>query len=80
MVRDVMAVVSFLRISVMALLLASCATATCPHGSTLMTSDSLFFGGPTPPGAVTEEEWAGFVDRVVAPRLPEGFTVIASRG
>ncbi len=41
----------------------------------------LFFGRSVPGrGDVTDAEWAGFVDRVVTPALPNGFTVFDAEG
>jgi len=41
----------------------------------------LFFGLAIPGrGQVTNEEWAGFVDQILAPALPDGFTVLDADG
>ena len=41
----------------------------------------LFFGMSKPNGgAVSEREWQGFVAQEVAPRFPEGFSVIEGAG
>lgn len=41
----------------------------------------LFFGTAKPDGsAVSDAEWAGFLDREVTPRFPDGLTVIPGLG
>ena len=43
--------------------------------------DSLYFGLSIPGGGtVSEEQWAQFVDGVVTPRFPSGFTVLTGKG
>ncbi|MDR3534975.1 MAG: DUF3574 domain-containing protein [Acetobacteraceae bacterium] len=51
-----------------------------PLGPPMLVFD-LFFGRAVPGrGDVTDAEWAGFVDRVVTPALPNGFTVFDAEG
>jgi hypothetical protein len=40
----------------------------------------LVFGMAKPDGEVTAAEWAFFLDEVVTPRFPDGYTVIEGRG
>ncbi|MGE0418879.1 MAG: DUF3574 domain-containing protein [Acetobacteraceae bacterium] len=42
---------------------------------------TLYFGQAVPERAdVTEEEWVVFVEKVISPSLPAGFTVLNARG
>lgn len=40
----------------------------------------LYLGLEMPGGRVTEAAWQGFVDEVVTPRFPDGFTVLRGEG
>ena len=40
----------------------------------------LFLGRDSPNGEVTEAQWQGFLDEVVAPRFKDGFTVLDADG
>lgn len=73
---------------ILALGLAGCtaaphrAGADCPLGfgsPSLMVA--LFFGRSMPGGGqVREQDWSRFVDQVVTPALPDGFTVLNASG
>ena len=44
-------------------------------------TSSLFFGAGLPDGGtVTPEDWARFVDTVIAARFPDGFTLVDGEG
>jgi hypothetical protein len=59
------------------LLLAVAGCATAPSA----VSDRLFFGRSIPGGGeVSEAQWNGFVNEVVVPRFPDGFTVWRGAG
>lgn len=54
----------------------------CPssYGAPLLVFE-LFFGRSMPPlGEVTDHDWDAFVDQVVTPALPRGFTVYNATG
>ena len=62
---------------------AACSTVrpgTCPAGSDSAIQETLYFGTQTPAGPVTPDAWGAFVDHVVTPRLPDGFTVWPASG
>ena len=50
------------------------------RGASRFVRTELFFGTAKPIGAVTEEEFRGFVDAEVTPRFPDGLTVIKGDG
>ncbi len=52
----------------------------CPLGEQSFVIDSLYFGGAYSDGVVTPIEWQTFVDDVVTPRFPQGFTVLTAAG
>lgn len=60
---------------------ATAPAAVCRVGDTPLERDELYFGrnrkGAT---EVSEEEWRGFLGRIVTPRFPAGFTVWEARG
>lgn len=58
---------------VLAIALAACA-------SHAVVTDTLYFGTQTPAGTVSPEQWQAFVDEVVTPRFPDGFTVTRGEG
>jgi hypothetical protein len=63
--------------------LAACAplhALDCNSGERRAVQDSLYFGTAKPTGAVTADEWVGFLDAVVTPRFPEGLTVSDASG
>ena len=69
----------------LALLLGACAgprgEEACGPGLERWTMTELFLGLNRPDGgAVSEAEFRDFVDREVAPRWPEGFTIATSEG
>jgi hypothetical protein len=49
-------------------------------GSPMLVVELFFGRAVTGRGDVTDAEWAAFVDRVVAPALPDGFTVLDGDG
>lgn len=55
--------------------------ALCGTGDSALERDELYFGRNRKGGPeVSEEEWRGFLERVVTPRFPAGFTVWEARG
>ena len=53
----------------------------CDAGSRAMVQERLYFGTQRPAGtAVSDAEWRGFVDAVVAPAFPDGFTTWDAAG
>lgn len=56
------------------------AAAACPAGLERWIRTELYFGLNWPQGVISESQWRDFVNREVAPRLPEGFTVIGAEG
>jgi hypothetical protein len=66
-------------IAIVVLLLTACASA--PLASTATVADRLFCGMAIPGGgAVTQADLDRFVDEVVEPRFPDGFTIWRARG
>lgn len=54
---------------------------SCAIGDTALVRDVLYFGRNRPGGgAVTDEEWQSFLDQVLTPRFPAGWTVVAATG
>ena len=54
---------------------------TCRAGGTAMVRNELYFGlSRKDAAAVSEAEWAAFVDAEVTPRFPDGLTVVDSYG
>jgi len=70
------------------LLLAAsgCATPTtalapaCAPGRHAALDERLYFGTQRPGGVVSDEDWNRFVDEVVVPALPDGFTTWPAQG
>ena len=63
--------------------IAGCMTAegpSCAAGMRPMTNELLYFGTASPAGPVTTEQWSRFLEDVVSPRLPQGFTVWQATG
>ena len=53
----------------------------CAIGDTALVRDLVYFGRNRPDGGtVSDAEWLGFVDSVVTPQFPNGFTVIEGTG
>ncbi|WP_372071816.1 DUF3574 domain-containing protein [Tistrella mobilis] len=54
----------------------------CPAGDTAMVQATLFFGLDRPGGApqITPREFDRFVDEVVSPTFPDGFTIQQAEG
>jgi hypothetical protein len=51
------------------------------HGAKKMVRTELFFGRSMPAGGeVSDAQWQAFVDEVVTPRFPDGFTIIDALG
>lgn len=64
------------------LILSGCAAMpACPPGSTAAVQDQLYFGSGRPHGPdVTPQEWDAFVREEIAPRFPQGFSVLDAQG
>jgi hypothetical protein len=57
------------------------APSVCATGDAALERDELYFGRNRKGGAeISEDEWRGFLGRVVTPRFPAGFTVWDARG
>jgi uncharacterized protein DUF3574 len=55
--------------------------ARCGVGDTALVRDLVYFGRNRPDGAtVSDAEWLGFLDSVVTPSFPSGFTVVEGVG
>ncbi len=53
----------------------------CEVGDAAMARDVLYFGRNRPDGGyVSDGEWQHFLDEVVTPRFPDGFTVFEATG
>lgn len=66
-----------LRLLLLGALLALAGCATAPQ----VVSDRLYFGRGIPGGGdVTEAQWAAFVDEVITPRFPNGYSLWRSEG
>lgn len=63
-------------------LLAACAAApSCPDGMRPARSEQLYFGSGRPHGPdVTQAEWDAFVREEIAPRFPQGFSLLEAQG
>jgi hypothetical protein len=65
---------------VTAFLLVALLVAGCRQ-ETLWTRDELYFGMSRPDGAaVSEPEFTNFVDEIITPRFPDGFTIVPVMG
>jgi hypothetical protein len=65
------------------LALAGCQTAPAPRCAAheqLSMSELIYFGTATPDGAVTDEQWSGFLRDEVTPRFPQGLTTWTASG
>lgn len=64
--------------------LSACATTAgpdCAAGQQASVLDQLYFGTGRPHGPdVTPQEWAGFVSEEIAPRFPQGFSLLEAQG
>jgi hypothetical protein len=63
--------------------LGGCATAAppCPAGAHAAVLDLLYLGTGRPHGPdVTPQEWAAFVHDRIAPRFPQGFSLLEAQG
>ena len=52
----------------------------CNSGEQASIEDTLYFGTNKLGGAVSAEEWAGFLSNFVTPRFPNGLTVSQAAG
>jgi hypothetical protein len=53
----------------------------CEAGDTAMVRDVVYFGRNRPNGGtVSDAEWEAYLDSVVTPRFPAGFTVVEAEG
>jgi len=60
---------------------AAPAPAACAAGDTALVRDVVYFGRNRPDGGtVTDAEWQEFLDAVVTPKFPTGFTVLEGTG
>ena len=70
--------------ALLAAVLSACAAmpgAGCAAGQQAAVTDQLYFGTGRPHGAdVTPQEWAGFVSEEIAPRFPQGFSLLEAQG
>jgi hypothetical protein len=67
------------------LVLAACGRMPSPAPTTLaptnVVADRLFFGRNIPSGGmVSDSAWSAFLEEVVTPRFPDGFSVTRSEG
>ena len=68
---------SFIAVIFLALVVSGSAGAQ----STNMVETTLYFGLNLPEGgAISEDQWSGFLADVVTPRFPDGFTVLDAYG
>ena len=65
-------------------LLAACAAnpaPLCAPDQQAAIQDTLYFGTGRPHGPdVTPQEWTGFVNAEIAPRFPQGFSLLEAQG
>lgn len=60
---------------------ATAAPVACAVGDTALERDVVYFGRNRPDGGtVSDAEWQEFLDAVVTPKFPNGFTVIEGTG
>ena len=53
----------------------------CAAGQQAAVTDQLYFGTGRPHGPdVTPQEWASFVSEEIAPRFPQGFSLLEAQG
>jgi hypothetical protein len=52
----------------------------CLSSETKAVSDNLYFGRSKLNGAVSDEDWLLFLQEVVTPKFPNGFTTLDTRG
>jgi hypothetical protein len=53
----------------------------CAVGDTALVRDAVYFGRNRPDGGtVSDAEWREFLDSVVTPKFPNGFTVLEGTG
>ncbi|MDQ2703496.1 MAG: DUF3574 domain-containing protein [Pseudomonadota bacterium] len=61
-----------------------CATARialqCAPGQDAAIDERLYFGTQRPDGVVSDLEWEAFIDEVIAPAFPAGFTTWPAQG
>lgn len=73
-----------LLLSLLILTLSACTAAPVPHACLAgkpAVQTQLYFGRDKPQGGkVSPMEWQGFVRQEIAPRFPEGFSVVDARG
>jgi len=71
-------------VTLLAATLTACATAPgrdCAAGQQAAVMDQLYFGTGRPHGPdVTPQEWTRFVSEEIAPRFPQGFSLIDTQG
>lgn len=53
----------------------------CEPGDTMLVRDMIYFGRNRPNGGlVSDADWQAFLEAVVTPRFPAGFTVVSAAG
>lgn len=52
----------------------------CASGRNAALDERLYFGTQRPGGVVSDKDWHRFVDEVVVPALPDGFTTWPAQG
>ena len=54
---------------------------SCPAGDSALVREIVYFGRNRPGGGtVTDAEWQAFLDQVVTPRFPRGFSIVEATG
>lgn len=59
---------------------ASVPATACIDGTRPMVRDTLYLGRSRPGGRIGADDWQRFVDDVVVPRFPDGFTLVSAEG
>jgi hypothetical protein len=60
---------------------AALASFVCGADERAMVRETLYFGRSRPGGGtVSDTEWRAFVDDVIVPRFPDGFTIVNAEG
>lgn len=70
-------------IALLPIALAACTTVrpnACRATSEPVTQELIYFGTQTPTGEVTPDQWTIFIDQVITPKLPSGFTIWSASG
>lgn len=65
------------------MMISGCCTVkaiNCSNTQKAAIQEQIYFGTEKPGGFVSAEEWTHFLDEVVTPKFPEGFTVLPAAG